>query len=387
MAKKKAHLEGRSREERIEQRRQLGTLRYLTIQPATRRRYDKALDKFFQFLRFEGIDLPKRKDLLDGIASEYLEYLWSTGEGRALASDTLAALQNLEPHLKGSLPEAWRLLKVWSQNELPNRAPPLPESVVHAMVGQALVRNDPDFALSLLVGYYGMMRTGELNLLPRQVQASSDKGPAVLSLGLTKSGLRQGAEESITITVYDVVRRLRDWKSRSHSNLSSSPSTWRTQFSESLEALGLGSFNFRPYSLRRGGATFWFTKHGSLDRLLIQGRWQAPKTARIYINSGLATLAEMRIPMENLRGFISVYRKSLNKELPSLEHTRQTSGSGGRGRKNPRKVFLLVFRFSFLLVGEMAQWPQFFKWKIFPCINGTRGLFCFRLGGSSLGGT
>ena len=56
------------------------------------------------------------------------------------------------------------------------------------------------------------------------------------------------------------------------------------QTSETIEELGLGSFNFRPYSLRRGGATFWFAKHGSLDRLLLQGRWQAPKTARIYIN-------------------------------------------------------------------------------------------------------
>ena len=180
MAKRKAHLEGRSQEERIEQRRQLGTLRSLTVQPATRKRYDKALDRFLQFLRFEGLTLPKRKELLDGLASEYLEHLWATGEGRALASDTLAALQNFEPHLKGSLPEAWRLLKVWSQNELPNRAPPLPATVVHAMVGRALLQNKPDFALSLLLGFYGMMRAGELlNLLPRQVQADSAAGPAV----------------------------------------------------------------------------------------------------------------------------------------------------------------------------------------------------------------
>eukprot|EP00435_Cladocopium_sp_Y103_P018556 s1332_g4.t1 len=36
---------------------------------------------------------------------------------RALASDTVAGLQDLEPHLKGHLPTVWRLLKVWSQNE------------------------------------------------------------------------------------------------------------------------------------------------------------------------------------------------------------------------------------------------------------------------------
>eukprot|EP00435_Cladocopium_sp_Y103_P023550 s785_g5.t1 len=216
MGKKKAHLEGRTREERVEKRKQLGSLRDLAIQPSTRKRYDLALDKFFKFLRFEGITLPRRKDLLDQIAVEYLEHLWSSGEGRALASDTIAAIQHQEPHVKGSLVESWRLLKVWSSNELPNRAPPFPEVVVQAIAGRALIKNDPDFALSILVGFYGMMRTGEvLDLLPRQVQVSSSRGPAILSLGLTKSGKRQGAEESITITVFDVVRRLADWKLRS----------------------------------------------------------------------------------------------------------------------------------------------------------------------------
>ena len=42
---------------------------------------------------------------------------------------------------------------------------------------------------------------------------------------------------------------------------------------EVRKALKLSAFNFRPYSLRRGGATFWFNHHGSMDRLLLQGRW------------------------------------------------------------------------------------------------------------------
>ena len=215
MGKKKIHLEGRTQAARIEQRRQLGSLRELAIQPSTKKRYDKALDKFFEFLRFEGISLPKQRTKMDDLLADYLEHIWSSGEGRALASDTVASLQHMEPHLKGCLISSWRLLKVWAQNEMPNRAPPFPEVVVHAMVGRALFLEDPDFALSILVGFYGMMRTGEvLSLLPRQVQVTSDDGPAILSLGLTKSGKRQGAEESITLTVFDVVRRLREWKTR-----------------------------------------------------------------------------------------------------------------------------------------------------------------------------
>ena len=162
MGKKRQVVEGRSREERVTQRKQLGSLRSLAVQPATKKRYEAALSKFFDFLKFEGISLPKKKLALDDLVSEYVEHLWSSGEGRALASDTLAGLQNLDPHLKGSLVGSWRLLKVWNQNEIPNRAPPIPETVLHALVGRALLLDDSRFALSLLLGFYGMLRSGEI---------------------------------------------------------------------------------------------------------------------------------------------------------------------------------------------------------------------------------
>ena len=84
-----------------------------------------------------------------------------------------------------------------------------------------------------------------------------------------------------------------------------------SQFAKAMPELGLGQFQFRPHSLRRGGATFWFAKHGSFDRLSVQGRWRAAKTARIYINyinSGLAASAEMKIPVTQLRGLQLVYK-------------------------------------------------------------------------------
>ena len=122
MVKKARHLEGRTKEERAEKRKELGSLRSLAVQPATKKRYDAALNKFFDFLRFENLDLPQQKMKMDALVADYVEHLWASGEGRALASDTVAGLQDLEPHLKGNLPTVWRLLKVWTQNELPNRA-------------------------------------------------------------------------------------------------------------------------------------------------------------------------------------------------------------------------------------------------------------------------
>ena len=323
MPKRKARLEGRDKEERKKIRKEMGSLQSLTVQPATRKRYTAAVDKFLQFLNREGLALPTCRSKLDILTAEYMEFLWQNGEGRALASDTVAGLQDHDPCLKGKLVCTWRLLKVWHTHEVPNRAPPIPERVLHAMVGYCLFHNKHLYALSLLVGFYGMMRTGEVIGLRRsQVEVTSDTGPSVISLGLTKSGKRQGAAESVTLSVYEVSRRLRQFKGSRCAQLTGSAAAWRAEFSKILSALGLEEFQFRPYSLRRGGATFWFTKHGSLDRLLIQGRWQAPRTARLYINEGLATLAEMKVPFHKLRGFCHIFDQASTNALPKLERTR-----------------------------------------------------------------
>ena len=325
----------------------MGSLKSLTVQPATKARYQKALDRFLLFLKENGMQLPRQRAQLDHFTSEYLEHLWSQGEGRALASDTIAGLQDQDPRLRGLLPCTWRLLKVWHTHEIPNRAPPLPEVVLKAMVGYSLFHGRPMFALSLLLGFYCMLRTGELLGLRRHhLEVSNKEGPAIISLGLTKGGKRQGAAESVTANVQDLVRRLWQWKQSAILPLVLSASAWRTEFSNTLKALNLESFEFRPYSLRRGGATFWFSKHGSLDRLLLQGRWHAARTARIYINEGLAILAEIKVPIASLRVFTHIYSRSLDQTLPQLEHTRKTSRAGGRGKgtkKGGKSCFVCGF--------------------------------------------
>ena len=132
---RKRVLEAAKPEDRATQRRKLGTLRELTVQPATRKRYDHATDLFLSFLQKEGHVLPREKHKMDPLVCDYVEHLWSSGAGRGLACDTLAGLQDLQPNLKNALPGAWRLLKTWHVNEVPNRAPPLPENVVQAMAG------------------------------------------------------------------------------------------------------------------------------------------------------------------------------------------------------------------------------------------------------------
>ena len=160
MGKVKQHLEGRSKEERIQVRKSLGTLKSLTVQSQTRTRYERAKQQFYKFLFDNDLKVPSQSHGLDLVVAEYLEHLWSSGEGRGKASDTLAAIQDLQPHLRGSLPLSWRLLKAWQVNEIPCRAPPLPELCLQAMVGWAIFKEDFHFALSLMLAFYGLLRTG-----------------------------------------------------------------------------------------------------------------------------------------------------------------------------------------------------------------------------------
>ena len=316
MGKMKAHLEGRSKEERQQVRKRLGSLKSLTVQPATRIRYERARKDFYKFLFDNGLSVPATTFGLDGLLADYLEHLWSSGEGRGKASDTLAAIQDLQPHTKGGLALSWRLLRAWHVNEIPCRAPPLPEICLHAMIGWAMFQEDYDFGLSLMVGYYGLLRTGELlDLRSSHVFVESTSTPAVLSLGLTKGGKRMGASESVQISVEMVLKWLKAWKAKSSPQqlLCSSHSTWRTRFSECLAGLGLEPLSFRPYSLRRGGATHWFSKHGSLDRVVVLGRWQAQKTARIYINEGLSAIAEMSLPRAKLKPYLTIFKAGVQK--------------------------------------------------------------------------
>ena len=193
-------LEGPSPAVRAQQRQKLGTLRDLTVQPATKARYDKAINDFLRFLNSNNLVLPSQRHLLYPMVCDYLEYLWSSGLGRAQASDCVAGLQDHDPKIRGQLPGSWRLLKTWATNEIPNRAPPLPEHILHAMCGWACFNKHTTFAISLLVGFYGMLRTGELLGVKRKDLMADQGGRQVLlTLGLTKSGKRVGAAESVVL--------------------------------------------------------------------------------------------------------------------------------------------------------------------------------------------
>ena len=61
-------------------------------------------------------------------------------------------------------------------------------------------------------------------------------------------------------------------------------------------SLGLESFNYLPYSLRRGGATAAYVQGMHFDQLLAKGRWQHIATARLYLDQALQEYTALVLP-------------------------------------------------------------------------------------------
>ena len=55
--------------------------------------------------------------------------------------------------------------------------------------------------------------------------------------------------------------------------------------------IGFPKGKYKPYSMRRGGATLLFKLSQSYDHVTQRGRWAHARTACIYINEAQAELA------------------------------------------------------------------------------------------------
>ena len=74
---------------------------------------------------------------------------------------------------------------------------------------------------------------------------------------------------------------------------------------------------------------------------MVVGRWQASKTARLYVNEGLAVLAELSLTWNPFsRNLRQQYLRSLTVPLPKLEVTPKTVQSRGtwKGKKKQQNA-------------------------------------------------
>eukprot|EP00435_Cladocopium_sp_Y103_P028720 s438_g7.t1 len=265
--------------------------------------------------------------IFDDMVAEYVESLWEDGAAKSAANYTVAAIQFYRPDTKHHLPWAWKLVRVWNQIEVPQRANPLTPELLMGFAGQAFQWRQFELGWLFVVGFTLFLRTGEL----LQIQAKDvimNNNHGVLYLPPSKSGKRlflplERVEmgEAITILAF---KQLLKGKQPGDRLWPHSRQHFMGLWHSLVDNLKLEGCNFFPYSLRRGGASSAYRAGSSLDQLVTKGRWQHVSTARLYLDTGLQALTTLTLPQ--------AAQPKLQRAVATF---RSVSQQGARGREAP----------------------------------------------------
>eukprot|EP00435_Cladocopium_sp_Y103_P026117 s1612_g6.t1 len=214
---------------------------------------------------------------LDDLVADWVQDEFEDGSPLHLVGDALSGLHYFEPFTKRKLTKSWRLYSIWRRYEVPCRAPPLTQDIVLGMAGYCISICELTMAALLLLGFHCLMRTGEL-LQIRPCDFILNEEVGLVSIPSSKSGVRQNTRESVSIrdpyTLETVAAMVDLRQTLGFTNTpcwDRSGSTFRDLFRRILDKLEVADLSFRPYSLRRGGATYEMQSHGLMERTLIRG--------------------------------------------------------------------------------------------------------------------
>ena len=269
-------------------------LRYVGLQPRTLRAYRLALDRFLRFTHQKNLACWK-SSALDQALAEFINDSFQEGDPLTYAGHLLSAIKRFHPELKLKLPRASQYYRNWVKAYKPTRAIPASWELVEAMIGVAYYLSLPRFALLLALGFHCMLRTSEMLQLTAAHVRVHPSGTS-LSVILPQSKTSEGNPQVLLVDDPTIVQMAASTlRSRSKTALlwSRNPSCFRDTFDTILVQLGFKPKTYLPYSLRRGGATWFYQFTLSLDATVLRGRWSCAKTARQYIDEGTAQLAHL----------------------------------------------------------------------------------------------
>ena len=290
-------------------------LRFLRVTTITLRRYRQALELLLAFWSATGIDPPDVPAIDDGVA-EYIEMLWAEAKPISMANCAVAAVGFFYPSARQGLGLSWSLLKTWRRCEPPVRALPFTPELVLALAGLAVQCEALDIGRLLLVGFAGLLRTTELfSIQRRHVSIIRDK--FVIRLPETKTGFRKATAEVVVIDCPLTVRLITPWveQARLDQRISGrTPYQLRAALKRLLQFFGLVNYRFSWYSCRRGGATYDFMAHRSMESTIMKGRWGSATTAKIYIEQAVADIVQVT-PVHETDSLIRYFGSILFTEL------------------------------------------------------------------------
>lgn len=192
----------RTRAERQWQRRHI-VLWNAGITMKTQQRFYFGLQQMLKHIRFVNSPLELDEEICD-----WIQKAWEDGDGLYVVSDALCGLHHYEPWTKRMIPQAWKLFSVWRKLEGPDRAPPLTRIIIYSWASYCISHNDLSFGALLCLGFFALLRTGEL-LSVRPCDILLGKDSAIVSLQTTKSGQRENVAEMVAFDDFMTLELLR----------------------------------------------------------------------------------------------------------------------------------------------------------------------------------
>ena len=320
-------------------------LQHHAVKPKTRQRYRQAVLAFmrWRYPSSSARSSPRLDDLdlstLDHHVSDYIHYLYFTGEAQYRAVATVYGLEFLNGHVKGHLRLSKVALRGWRNVEPGRVHPPLTWDMAVLVALQLRRCGELAASVAVLLMFDCYLRVGEMaDLRARDVvDASSARmgsayGGMALFLRRTKTGRNQSVEVRRPI-VRELVSELVRGMPPSAKVFGATADHFRRRFRAACASLGLDG-DYVPHSLRHGGATCDFLSGVPMIDVINRGRWAVLKTAQRYVQAGRALLAARDVPpvVARLGAFLSS-DDAIIRRVFKLTATARPNPSRGRSQR------------------------------------------------------
>ena len=170
-----------------------------------------------------------------------------------------------------------------------------------------------EFLTLLLVGFYGLLRIGEVfGLHCGDCSFSDSNKQVVLTLRLTKTSKPSGGSETVVIDNPLAVACLKimcEAKLPGQPVFAFSYYQFRKTLTELLHTCGLQEWYITVHSLRRGGATYLFQLANSYHHVAEIGRWSSLKACRLYVQQAVAEAADLNLTSRRLNKLRARFRE------------------------------------------------------------------------------
>ncbi|CAK0813239.1 unnamed protein product, partial [Prorocentrum cordatum] len=237
-------------------------LRLLRVSAATLGRHRAALRTVLDHWGAAGLQPSEPLDVDEGV-SECIEMLWGEDQPVSKANYAVASVDFFFASVQQSLGLSWSLLKAWRRREPPVRALPFTPELILAMAAVAIERRGC------------CARQLELFTLRKKLVATIS-GDAIVRLPETKTVHRKATTGMVAVDCPIAAQLARQWYDGAAPLETTSrrpPSQLRACLQKLPGFFHLDGFRLSRYSCRRGGATYDFMPHQSMETTIMRGRW------------------------------------------------------------------------------------------------------------------